>query len=490
MLIALTIRVGANVKITGMPALLAMIIFFLVWVVGDLIETNSSTFAWILLGRNIEQIGVFFTPLCALYFSIDYSANRKIRVFAYLMSAVQTVSVFLIFTDQYHHIMRKSVDLQRNSTFGTALIVHSTSIGSLLVAFNFCLPLVAIAILVLFASTVSAKLRRPLWLIIISIFLTVLAATLQSTILTSAGINIPIPVLNLPCIVLLCFAVLRSKFIGIAPTALHKVFEVIDQGIIVLDSNGMVTEYNGRALELARNVMCLNSLQIGSYIPELFCGIQIHSEKRCFSIDDLPKELSNSERSICISLTAHTLKKSAGSPMGYVLVLTDISILKERAEVDPLTSVYNREGLNNAFLYFKEHSKSNACLSAMVIDLDKFKNINDTYGHLGGDSVLKDFVHTAKSVLPENCALGRLGGDEFVVLLFAGIEETFDVAENLRKTVRVKSVQYLNHKIQYTISIGVASSNIQDGSLPELLDIADKALYRAKQTGRNTCNKI
>jgi diguanylate cyclase (GGDEF)-like protein len=174
-----------------------------------------------------------------------------------------------------------------------------------------------------------------------------------------------------------------------------------------------------------------------------------------------------------------------GKPLGYVLVLTDITLLKKRAEIDPLTGVYNREGLTNAFTDFQKFPDSHFSVSAMIIDLDRFKNINDTYGHFAGDNVLLDFVKAAQFVLSGNFTLGRLGGDEFVVLLPAEIQEAFDISEKLRKCVAERNLRYLNNDIPYTVSIGVASCNIQDVSLSALLDKADQALYKAKQQGKN-----
>ena len=265
-----------------------MIVFFLVWVIGNLIEVNSSAFYWMLWGRNIQQIGVFFTPLCSLYFSIDYTAKKRLKALAYLTTVVQAISVFLIFTDQSHHVMRKSVELQANAVFGHAIVVQSTTIGSVLVAFNFCIPLIALVILILFTETVSAKVRRPLRLIIISILLTFVVAAVQSTLLSGMGINIPIPVLNLPCVVLLSYAVLSGGFLGVAPTALNKVFEVIDQGIVVIDGNGRVVEHNRRAADLMNDIAYSGCLHIGSDISELMSDAPKSSGAKCFSIEALP----------------------------------------------------------------------------------------------------------------------------------------------------------------------------------------------------------
>lgn len=485
MLIVLAIRAGAKLKVPGVPALLAMMFFFIIWIVGDLIEANSPNFIWMLWGRNIQQIGVFFTPLCSLYFSIEYTLSKRMRIFTYVMTVVQSVSLFLIFTDQATHIMRSSIEIQKDATFGQTLAVHSTALGSILVSFNFCLPLISLIILSLFARTVSAKLRRSLWMVIISIFLTLFVAVLQTFFLSKIGISIPIPILNLPCVFMLFYAILNGKFLGLSPTALSKVFEVIDQGILVLDPDGVVTDFNGRASELINAVSDFNSLEIGTNVANLLLAGPLPTDRREFSPEELPAELSGLERNLYVSMTCHTLDRRGGKPIGYVLVLTDITSLKERAELDPMTGVYNREGISNAFKKLQNHPDADLTLSAMIIDIDRFKNINDTYGHFAGDAVLLDFVKAAKNLLPGTVILGRYGGDEFVAIFFAGVEKAFEDSEKLRMQIYERSLSYLQNEIQYTVSIGVASEKLQDVTLSTLLDKADQALYKAKQQGRN-----
>lgn len=89
----------------------------MVWVIGDLIEVNTSTFPLMLLGRNIQQIGVFFTPLCTLYFSIDYTANKKLRKLAYALNVVQIISVFLLFYGPIPSFDAKKVSYCRRMLF-------------------------------------------------------------------------------------------------------------------------------------------------------------------------------------------------------------------------------------------------------------------------------------------------------------------------------------------------------------------------------------
>lgn len=484
LLAALALRTGASLKLTGIPALFAIIMFYWVWVIGDLIEVNSPDFQWMLAGRNIQQLGVFFTPLCTLYFSIAYTSNARLKPFACFFTVVEILSVLLIFTDPLHHLMRASVAVASDAVFGRSVTVESTKLGSALVALNFCIPLLSVANLILFTRRVSVKLKRPLWLIIVSMLATFLLALLQSSVLSPCGVNIPIPVLNLPCLALFAYAVLRGGFIGVTPTAFNKVFEVIDQGIIIVDRAGAVLEFNRRAAELMEDIAAPSRIETGSDFMAL---IRQRREipASVFSADSLPAELQDAQRNRTVALACHALTSPKGKLAGYVIVLTDITLLKVRAEIDSLTGSYNREGLSNAFSGLQKVSMGIPSISAMIIDLDDFKHINDTYGHLGGDVILRDFVRIAQSLLSEKHFLGRLGGDEFVAVLPAGLDEATRLAEQLRLRVAERTVPYLNHSIRYTISVGIASCRFEECSLSDLLHLADEALYKAKHQGKN-----
>ncbi|HNW86085.1 MAG TPA: diguanylate cyclase [Candidatus Limiplasma sp.] len=484
LLIALSMRTGKSLRITGMPTLFSTIIFFSVWVGGNLVELNASNFPGMLLGRNIQQIGVFLTPLCTLYFSIDYTANRKLRIMAYLLTVIQVVSIILIFTDSYHHLMRSSVIMQTDPILGHVIVVQSTKVGLALVAVNFCIPLISMTNLIAFTRKVSAQFRRPLWLIIISIFATFVLAFLQSAVLCNLGIHIPIPVWNLPCLVLFSYAVLNEGFVGIAPTALSKVFEVIDQGIVVVNERGIVLELNRRACELMENLRLPGSLKPGTQIAEYLATGNAESQNP-FQVEMLPTEIKNTKRNQYLALAYHALESHKGKRIGYVLVITDITLLKVRAEIDSLTGSYNREGMVNAYADLQKDAVRTPYLSALIVDMDDFKTVNDTYGHLGGDVVLCDFVGFVQSLLPEKCFLGRLGGDEFVVILPTEMKTAAEFAEMLRERVSQRTVAYRNDTIRYTASVGIASCKNEECSLSELLHKADLALYEAKREGKN-----
>ena len=121
----------------------------------------------------------------------------------------------------------------------------------------------------------------------------------------------------------------------------------------------------------------------------------------------------------------------------------------------------------------------------MMIDIDFFKKVNDTYGHASGDKVLRTVASVIKAQLRESDIPARYGGEEFAVLLpYTHIDEAKIVGERLRKAVEETTVSLDNLNINVTISMGLAEFR-QDESGEELFAQADKALYKAKESGRN-----
>lgn len=163
------------------------------------------------------------------------------------------------------------------------------------------------------------------------------------------------------------------------------------------------------------------------------------------------------------------------------------SELKHLAEVDPLTDVFNRR----AFLTLLDKAMSNAQrtggggLPVLVMDLDHFKRVNDTWGHQCGDEVLRHFVLLANRCLRREDVLGRQGGEEFAIALpNAGYEGARTVAERLCAMLAAQPVPTGRGAIPITVSIGVTLS--APGDTPEaVLQRADEAMYLAKKRGRN-----
>lgn len=161
--------------------------------------------------------------------------------------------------------------------------------------------------------------------------------------------------------------------------------------------------------------------------------------------------------------------------------------LQRLAMTDELTGLANRRAF---FVRGEEELKMArryaAPLSLLMLDIDRFKGINDTYGHHVGDQVLQLVANTMQTLIREVDKLGRIGGEEFAILLpKTGPEEASRLAERLRRGLEKKSLQSEGQTIGVTISIGVAPFCSTTKTLDDLLRDADAALYRAKNQGRN-----
>jgi diguanylate cyclase (GGDEF)-like protein len=155
------------------------------------------------------------------------------------------------------------------------------------------------------------------------------------------------------------------------------------------------------------------------------------------------------------------------------------------AHKDPLTQISNRaafdEALNREICSFKRHDTN---FSLMMIDIDFFKNVNDTYGHIAGDKVIKSVSQVISKTLRRSDEVFRYGGEEFVVLLSnTNIDGAQFIAERVRREIKKMTI-HSHEKINITASIGIASSCGQN-DVADTLYLADKALYQAKEAGRD-----
>jgi diguanylate cyclase (GGDEF)-like protein len=154
---------------------------------------------------------------------------------------------------------------------------------------------------------------------------------------------------------------------------------------------------------------------------------------------------------------------------------------------DTLTGMYNRRAFDTKYLVLFDQSKNmKEPMSVVVIDIDFFKSINDTYGHLVGDEVIKNIGEQLLLSIRSHDICARRGGEEFIVLLpLTQLEQAFEISERMRANIEkfVKTPDYM-----VTCSFGLAQR--EDGeSAKKLLERADANLYKAKENGRNRCEK-
>jgi diguanylate cyclase (GGDEF)-like protein len=162
-----------------------------------------------------------------------------------------------------------------------------------------------------------------------------------------------------------------------------------------------------------------------------------------------------------------------------------IKHLEEESNIDPLTKTFNRRALNNYLkkIFKKQFSKPQ--LHLLLIDIDDFKKINDTYGHIAGDKILIFIANLLKQTLRDGDKVFRYGGEEFVIILNRiSPKECNIIANRILKNISSNKLIYKGDNIEVTASIG-GTVHKQDDSIDSFIARADKALYQAKNSGKN-----
>lgn len=193
---------------------------------------------------------------------------------------------------------------------------------------------------------------------------------------------------------------------------------------------------------------------------------------------------------VCERLKEEELEKFAILSSQFALAIQKVRLyekLQELAITDGLTRLHSRRYFLERFFEEVERSKRHSLhLSFLIADIDHFKQTNDQYGHLIGDVVLRDVATLLKENVREMDLVGRYGGEEFSIALpDTDVPDALQVAERIRKAVDEKRFTAYNEVTRVTLSVGVGAYPEDGEKVVDLIEAADRALYRAKQLGRN-----
>lgn len=225
-------------------------------------------------------------------------------------------------------------------------------------------------------------------------------------------------------------------------------------------------------------------------------------------LDRLPKAKNNIMRKIAARLRESDARSTTLINRYHILLELNREVLQQKIElerlnheleqknellykaatIDHLTGVYNRSYMIEVFRKeFNNSKRYGFPLCCLVIDLDHFKSINDTYGHQGGDFILISLAKLIQQNLREGDVFCRFGGEEFFILLpHANLDIGLKVAEKIRQLVEIETFLFEGMEIRLTLSVGITDiDNESPRNEDEMLRFADKALYSAKQQGRN-----
>ena len=192
-------------------------------------------------------------------------------------------------------------------------------------------------------------------------------------------------------------------------------------------------------------------------------------------------------RAIEIGLSIDVVLLSIALAEQFRVVQDQKNMAEKLANVDALTSLYNRRAFNEYGLVMLQNaSRYDQALSVLIVDIDHFKNINDTYGHQVGDEVICATANNLLSFTRAGDVAARWGGEEFILLLAeTDLNAAKLLAERLRESIAQLVLQASSEPVNFTVSIGVAEKTLEMNSVEGLINAADAHLYEAKAAGRN-----
>lgn len=211
--------------------------------------------------------------------------------------------------------------------------------------------------------------------------------------------------------------------------------------------------------------------------------VELHEStlNQCYKSHINIPDITNRFNEIQEHMTAEVLK--ANSVINKLL--QQVQTLEEKTNIDPLTKIFNRRAMTTYLDGLCTHKKPPFNFHLLIVDIDNFKQINDTYGHVAGDKVIIYIAKILKKTLRDGDKVFRFGGEEFVITLNRiDNEYCLKITNKLLELIRNNKLLYKSQTLQATVSIG-ATKFVQGDTPDSLLARADKALYVAKENGKD-----
>ena len=292
---------------------------------------------------------------------------------------------------------------------------------------------------------------------------------------------------------LLAVALFRYRLFDILPVARESVLDQMPDGFIVFDMADRLVDFNPSASSviptLERDALGKAARDVLSVFPDALRALD----------ENLPDVLSEA---VVLDEVEHyyrcrltSVMDRSGKMYGRALILSDVTeqimLLRQMtvfASYDFLTGVHNRRYfIESCEREISRAKRTSASFSVIMMDLDHFKKVNDTYGHDAGDWVLKSAVDRCRECLRGSDIMGRWGGEEFALFLAETLPSQGEhIAERLRAAIASSVINHRGVEIRVTASFGVTGSDgARDERLEDMIRVADSALYRAKTEGRD-----
>ena len=446
---------------------------------GHLFEIRSISLGQALHAKILIYFGVAFCPPLLFMFAADYCDIKLDKAAVSFMLLFSSAIVVLVWTNESHGLIYSSLWLGQGY-FTAHLGREPGRLHFMVYAYvHICL---ALLMLVVIGKHIKLrKLANPSVMRIMIGSVVCIAANMVYY-FDPGGFGIHYPVFAVFIfIVLSAVNIFKYDMFDMEPRASELAINCMKEIFILVDENENFISANESAynrFDGLKNLSKYSPLRNAENLPvELVnvCGVK---DNVAFTMGDL----RHYEARISKVLAKHR------NILGYIILVTDITEsviltkkLEEIAYTDALTGIFNRRSfLQQAELRFAEE---NAYI--LLLDLDFFKKVNDSYGHQTGDKVLRCAADRIKAVIHSNDVFGRYGGEEFILFASGLNDNTIAAyAERIRAAIANDAMVFDELEIKITVSVG-ASCAKNYSSLENAIKQADDALYKAKEAGRN-----
>lgn len=437
---------------------------------------------------DITYAGAVTVPAALFVFSMQFT-NKQTLLKNPLASFLYIEPLFVLislFTDPYHGLFFAGKRVENS-----ALILDAGPVFWFNVVYSYVLVLLATIIFLRAFLRSSGIYRKQLGVILLGI-----SFTWINSIVFVLGLHLLPGADNTPfsftiTALAFAFAIWRYQLLDIIPVARDSLIEKMVDGVLVIDMHNRIVDMNPSA----QHLLSITVNTFGRPVEEVVKQWSKY-EKESFNFTQAQTEIElNGRPEKHIDMQVTTIQDGRGKKLGRLIILHDITKLKLiqnelhiLANIDALTGANNRgHFMELAGREIQRANRYKRNLSMVLMDMDYFKKINDTYGHASGDQALV----TLKTICTQNTRkmdiFARLGGEEFALLLpETGKERAVELADRLRRALQEIIIQKDEVKFKCTISMGVAEFFLEEkDSLEALLHRSDKALYKAKADGRN-----
>lgn len=459
----------------------------MVYTLGCLLEIMSTSGDAVLAALRIEA---FATPAIAPLFlvttiSMFRPSVYKTRHIAY--ACIYGVLFFLIILfNDYHLLYYSSVEVVQSGGYLRAEVTRAPLFYINQLAFIACI-IASYVILIIQYVNGPKKLRVRIKNFFAATILGVLGYIFHLAGVLPGGLNVT-PIALTVVIALISVGLMRSDLRGVVVRAVDSAVDIMDDAFIVLANDASVLFCNKSAISLFPELVEIQEKGL-KFEPPGWQSDYLESD----SIPDSAFVIERNDTSYHYSTSARRIYSNSNRRIGIFIQIRDATNdrqayerMEYMADTDFLTGIYNRRKIFELAHRDLEMMKRSSQKSALIMfDLDRFKDINDNYGHNVGDDVLKEVSAAVNSQLRVYDIFGRIGGEEFLIFTYSpGREGLRQFAERIRTTIENLTVKNGENSVRVTASFG-AVEILPGGDWMTALDAVDTALYTAKGSGRN-----